>query len=179
MKNAFYFTWKTMFVLKIFEFLSWFFGLVKKKLDKKDKAKNISRCKGNETMNFSMLIQYNMRNTFLENHTQNLVEKLFPEPFLKSQHWADLWINSLKFYTVCFYFMPSWGLSEYIETKLVFHTSYKDFLKNKKKSGTSIPVTFSAWFLKKYLSCYILSNDQISLPGLPLLCGIMGNICIL
>ena len=75
-----------MFVLKIFEFLSWFFGLVKKKLDKKDKAKNISRCKGNETMNFSMLIQYNMRNTFLENHTQNLVEKLFPEPFLKSQH---------------------------------------------------------------------------------------------
>ena len=49
---------------------------------------------------------------FLKNHTQNMVEKLFPDP------WAYLWINTLKFYTVCFYCMPSWGLSKYIETKL-------------------------------------------------------------
>ena len=37
--------------------------------------------------------------------------------FLKSQNWAYLWINSLKLYTVCFYGIPSWGLSKYIETK--------------------------------------------------------------
>ena len=33
MKNAFYFTSKALFVLKIFKFLSWFFGHVAKRLD--------------------------------------------------------------------------------------------------------------------------------------------------
>ena len=32
MKNAFYFTSKALFVLKIFKFLSWFFDLVAKRL---------------------------------------------------------------------------------------------------------------------------------------------------
>ena len=41
---------------------------------------------------------------FLKNHTQNVVGKLVPEPFLKNENWAYLWINSLKFYTVCFYY---------------------------------------------------------------------------
>ena len=55
---------------------------------------------------------------FFKNHTQTVVEKLFPDTFLKIQNWAYLWINSLKGYTVCFYCMPSSGLSKYIETKL-------------------------------------------------------------
>ena len=38
MKNAFYFTSKALFVLKIFKFLSWLFGHVAKELDKKDKV---------------------------------------------------------------------------------------------------------------------------------------------
>ena len=82
---------------------------------------NISRSKGIQTMKFVLLTECNMRKWetfFLKNHTQNVVEKLFPDPFLKNQNWAYLWINSLKFYTVCFYCMPSWGLSKYIETKL-------------------------------------------------------------
>ena len=37
-KNAFYFTSKALFVLKIFKFLSWLFGHVAKRLDKKDKV---------------------------------------------------------------------------------------------------------------------------------------------
>ena len=57
-------------------------------------------------MEFGLLIEYNMRNFFLKNHTQNVVEKLFPESFLKNQNWVYLWIDSLKFYTVCFYCMP-------------------------------------------------------------------------
>ena len=64
-------------------------------------------------------MKYNIRNIFiLKKHTQNVVEKLFPNPFLKNQNWAYLWINGLKFYTVCFYSMPTWGLSKYIETEL-------------------------------------------------------------
>ena len=34
-------------------------------------------------MKFSQLLEYNLRNIFLENHTKNVVEKLFPDPFLK------------------------------------------------------------------------------------------------
>ena len=37
---------------------------------------------------------------FLENHTQNVMEKVVPESFFKSQ------IDNLKFYTACFYCMP-------------------------------------------------------------------------
>ena len=37
MKNAFYFTLKGLFVLKIFKFLSSFFGHVEKQLNKKGK----------------------------------------------------------------------------------------------------------------------------------------------
>ena len=33
MKNAFYFTLKALFVLKIYKFLSWLFGHVKKRVD--------------------------------------------------------------------------------------------------------------------------------------------------
>ena len=67
-------------------------------------------------MKFGQLIKHE---TFsLKNHTQNVMEKLAPDPSLKNQNWAYLWINSLRFYTVCYYCMPSWGLSKYIETKL-------------------------------------------------------------
>ena len=51
---------------------------------------NISRSKDNQAMKFGQLIEYNMRNIFLEIflkiHTQNAVEKLFPDPFLKNQN---------------------------------------------------------------------------------------------
>ena len=55
---------------------------------------------------------------FLKDHTQNVGEKLDPDPFLKKENWPYLWINSLKFYTVCFCCMASSRLSKYIETKL-------------------------------------------------------------
>ena len=38
MKNAFYFTSKVFFVLKIFKFLPWLFGHVAKRLDEKGKV---------------------------------------------------------------------------------------------------------------------------------------------
>ena len=59
---------------------------------------NTLRSKSNETMK---LIVYNMKNIFLKNNTQNVAEKLFPDLFLKNKNWAYL-----KYYTVCFYYMP-------------------------------------------------------------------------
>ena len=58
-------------------------------------------------MTFALLIEYIMKNIFLENHTQNVVEKLFPDLLLKSRDLVYLWIVSLNFNTVCFYCMPS------------------------------------------------------------------------
>ena len=36
-------------------------------------------------MIFGQTIACNMRNIFLKNHTQNLVEKLVPDPFLNNE----------------------------------------------------------------------------------------------
>ena len=36
-------------------------------------------------MKFGQLTEYNMKNIFLKNHTQNVVEKLFSNSFLKNQ----------------------------------------------------------------------------------------------
>ena len=116
---------------------------------------HISRSKSIQAMKFCQLIEYNMRNSFFEK--SNVLEKLFPDPFLKNQNWAYVWIKSLKLYTVCFYCMPSLGLSKYIETKLqsTWFFSYKICLENKKRSGTSFPIFFSAWFLEESISLVI------------------------
>ena len=37
-----------------------------------------------------------MRKNFLKNRTQNMLQKLLLDPFLKNQNWAYNWINSLK-----------------------------------------------------------------------------------
>ena len=59
-------------------------------------------------MKFVQIIEYNMRKIFLEKkHTQNLMQKLSPEPFLKKPKIEHVWINGIKFCTVCFYCMPS------------------------------------------------------------------------
>ena len=47
---------------------------------------NILKSKGNQTMKFGQLIDYSMRKVFFfsKSHTQNMLEKLVPDPFLKN-----------------------------------------------------------------------------------------------
>ena len=47
---------------------------------------NISRSKGNQAMKFDQLIEYNMSNIFVEKLCKNMVEKLFPDPFLQNNN---------------------------------------------------------------------------------------------
>ena len=47
---------------------------------------NISRSKGNETMKFGKLIEYNMRNIFREKSYAKYGGKLFPDRFLRSEN---------------------------------------------------------------------------------------------
>ena len=93
MKNDFYFTTKALFALKIFKFLSWFFGHVAKQLDQKDKVNfkfhdvtawltivihilpNILRSKGNQTMKFLL------RNIFIEKSSTKCGGEFSPRPF--------------------------------------------------------------------------------------------------
>ena len=45
---------------------------------------NISRSKGSQAMKFGHVVEYNMRNIFVEK-LQNVLEKLFADPYLKYQ----------------------------------------------------------------------------------------------
>ena len=47
---------------------------------------NISRSKRNQKMKFGQLIDITWEIFFLKNHTQNVVEELFPGSFLKNQN---------------------------------------------------------------------------------------------
>ena len=48
--------------------------------------RSISRSKDNQTMKFGHLIEYNVRDIFKKNHTQNVVKKLVPDPFPENQN---------------------------------------------------------------------------------------------
>ena len=58
-------------------------------------------------MKFGQLIECNMRNIFLEKSYAKWGEETSPRPFSEKLNLSILWINSLKFYTVCFYCMES------------------------------------------------------------------------
>ena len=141
---------------------------------------SISKSKNNQTMKSGQLIEYNMRNFFLKNHTQNVVENLVPNPFLKNQNWAYLWISSPKFtqfvYIVC-QVEGSRNILKLSCRPLTF-TSSKAFLKSKKRSGTSISASFCAWFFKKnFLSLYSIDWPNF-IAWLLLFREILGNIWI-
>ena len=82
------------------KFFSWIFGHASKRLDKEGKVNfkfydatawltnncnthiaNISRSKGNQTMNFDQLIECNMRNIFLEKLYTKCGGETSPRPF--------------------------------------------------------------------------------------------------
>ena len=61
---------------------------------------NMSKSKDNEAKKFSQVTECNMNQ---KNQTQNMVEKLFPELFLKNKNWLNLWKKCLKFYKISSY----------------------------------------------------------------------------
>ena len=83
----------------------------------------------------------------LKNHTKRVVEKLLPDPFLKNQNWAYLWINCLKLYTVCFYHMLKGGLSKYTETNfyIIFQEKYFSYYS---PSPDQMPLSVCLYFVR-------------------------------
>ena len=59
---------------------------------------NISRSKGNQAMKFGQLIEYNMRNIFVEKSYTKCDRETSPRPLSKKLKFSiDLWINNVKF----------------------------------------------------------------------------------
>ena len=48
-----------------------------------------------------------------------MMEKLVLDPFLKNQNLLYLWVNSLKFYIVCFYCMSKSTTTEICRNKVL------------------------------------------------------------
>ena len=101
MKNAFYFMLKALFFLEIPTFLSWIFGCAEKRLDVKvlvdfkvygvinwitinhnTPSTNISISKGNnQAMKFGQLINYSVRNVFLQRSCRKCGREASYRPF--------------------------------------------------------------------------------------------------
>ena len=109
-----------------------------------------------------------------------MVERLVPDPFLKNENWAYLRINSLKYYTVCFYCTASWGLSKYIETKL--QTTCFHIIKLFRKIKRSLELVFLLYFPHNFWRKIFLLLYFINWPNFivwfPLHCEILDNMCI-
>ena len=153
--------------LKIFSFLFCLFLLCEKRLDEKTKVSkfmtsqtviltitirtlsNFSLSKNSQTMKFILLIEYKMRNIFLE--------KSSPNSFYKNQNWAYRWMNILKCYKFCCYdmFKSSSKRTSVQVLTTCFHLTWNSFFFKKERSRTSLPVTFSACSLKKNISHFI------------------------
>ena len=120
---------------------------------------NILISSDNQIIKLSQLIEYMLRNIFVEKPFKKTWWRNYYEAlFLRNQNWAYILDNSLMYYAVCFYFMTNWGLSKSSEIKcrpLTF-TSYNTFPKRKKRSWTSVPASFSVCLLKNNISFVIL-----------------------
>ena len=100
----------------------------------------------------------------MKNHTQNVVEKVFPNPFLESQNWTHLWIISLNVYAVYFYCMLSSGVLKYIESKLEPLASLiKIFYKAKRGVElVSLPHFLYEFWRKLFLTLYFINWLNLS-----------------
>ena len=84
-----------------------------------------------------------------------------------------IWNNIQFIFNLC----PNWGLPKYVKIKVL--TTYFDLQKSffffeKKRSGTSLPASFSPWFLKTIF--FMLYS--INWTNLPLLLEILDNMWI-
>ena len=80
------------------------------------------------------------RSNFLTNHIENIVVKPVLDFLKKNRYLTYFWINSLKFHTVCFNCMSKSKATKTLKLRpqSIALTSYKAFLKNRKRSGISL-----------------------------------------
>ena len=101
----------------------------------------------------------------MKNHTQNVMQKLAPDPFIKNQNWS-------LFFITC----PISGLPKYIKTKLLTTCFY--LIQNFSKTKRGLELVYLRRFLRifeeKYFSGYILLMNSF-IAGLSLFLEIFGQ----
>ena len=121
---------------------------------------NNSRITGNQTIKFGQLIEYNIKNIFLEKSFKKCRGELFPDPFLKTQNCAYLPINSL--------------IISKLSCRPLAFTSYEDFLKTRRLELVSLP-HFRHDFQRKIFLLLYSTNWPNFIVWLSLLREILGN----
>ena len=111
---------------------------------------NISRTKGNhETMKFHQLIQHNIRNTFLEKSYKPCDREPNPRPFSEKSTLSKSLNQQTEHFIPLAFIVCTSSLYDYqnllkLRYSPLAFTLCKSFLKNKNRSGTSLPLSFSA-----------------------------------
>ena len=129
---------------------------------------NISTSKGNQTVKFGQLIEYNLRNIFAEKSYTKYTAESIPRPLSKISKWSISLDQQCNVFSVCFYCMLIWGLLKYSDVKLQTTCFYliQSFFKKQKVDWNQLPCfIFCIIFKEKYFSWDILLADHISLSG--------------
>ena len=113
-------------------------------------------------MKFGQIIEYNKTNIFLEISYAKYRRETIPRPFSKK---SKLSISLDQYSKVLYiWFFIVCQVEDYrkwlkLSCRSFAFALYEAFLKNKNGCGTSLPASFSAWFLKKNIFvvtfCYL------------------------
>ena len=134
-------------------------------------------------MKLGQLITYKMKNIIFEKLYTKCGGEIVPDPFIKNQNWAYLWINRLQFYKICFYCMSKSGLPKYIKSKVLttsFYLTWSFFLKKKRgleQKEVPLPYLLHNFERKIFLALYFINWPSV-IVWLPLLLKISGDMCI-
>ena len=105
---------------------------------------NISRSIGNHTLNFGQLIEYNMRNIFLEKSYIKCGRETSSRLFSGKLNLSISLDQQSKVLYSLFLLYPKYRNILKPSCRPLAFTSDQAFFKNKKRSGTSFPALFSA-----------------------------------
>ena len=125
--------------------------MVNKQLHYTFKLTNISGSKGNQTMKFEQLIEYNLKNIIHKIRRRNCSQTFLQK--LKFDHISGSIVET--FIQFVFIICQVEGYRSILKlscSRSLYFSSHKHFLKNKKRPKTSLPIPCSAWFLQKNLS---------------------------
>ena len=129
---------------------------------------NISRSRGNQRMKFVRLIEYSLRNILIETLTWGtfswkIIHKIWWKNYSQVLYYKiiieHILINSRKFYTVYFSYIPNWWLSNYIETQLKTICFYLIWIFFKKETGLELVFLPHFFF---FLSGFSFTNNHES-----------------
>ena len=130
---------------------------------------NISRSKGNQTIKFGWLIEYNLRKIFFQKSYTKCAAETIPRPLSKISKLSISLDQQCKVLNSLFLQYANFRAIEIQINQAADHLvlpNIKLFLKKEKADWNQFPcLIFCIIFKEKYFSWDTLLNDQISLSG--------------